>query len=403
MKLFTKVMAAALLSTAISGAVMAAAVDLNSDGTVADAASLKDVRAILGIAKGTGLEHEITFDEKFVAAFKAMPADPARFTDNGGQVKNLMIGMKALYADLEAAAGDDTKLKAKLGAGLLKQKFNLDTSVAGAKWDDPSNEAALKALRDAVADNPFAAVDKEPEVGLLARIKGKPSETKATDGSTVYDTFAKAEAALEAARKSKDRTAGEAVIAELKKMKVGGKYTLAQVAAYEDKADWTTTEVRAVKKAVAATAKTPADEVAIHFFKALQTAISSGVFNALDSLPEAKGLDLEDPTTFAASTGAADKLLALIIAGGKGFTSLTLENSALKASGTAHKPDPTHSDPTIKRTPSGRDLRAVQIESQIRSKMGLAAHDLVEVNPDTGMARIGGASGGWVPAADLLK
>ncbi|MBY0461916.1 MAG: hypothetical protein K2Q34_01895 [Alphaproteobacteria bacterium] len=340
MKLFTKVMAAALLSTALSTASMAA-VDVNSAGVIGDADKIGVVKGKVGVVQsaGGGLEHEITFSEHLVDSLKAMP-DGSRFTGNGGQVRNLMEGLKAIYADLELAATDDTKLKAKLkdaadkGAP-LKGKFMLVTGDAAAKWNDKANDATLKALRAAVVDDPFIALDGTGEGKLLAALKkdARLASLKTT-GSGTYDSAAAAELAYADAKAKKDAVAGKAVLDELAKMKVttktAGDKSLAEVLAYEEKANWTTPEVRAEKVKAASTAKpSPKDQAAIDFTAKLLSAMEGGAFNALSGLPQAAGLDFDD-----ASAMDLDKFLGLITAAGKAYTDLVLENSALKGSGT---------------------------------------------------------------------
>jgi len=337
MKLFTKVMAAALLSTALSTASMAA-IDVTDNATIDNDAKLKDVKPKVFVMPGTGggLEHEITFSEHLVASLKAM-VDGSRFTGNGGQVRNLMEGLKAIYADLEVAAGDDTKLKAKLkdaadkGAP-LKGKFMLVTGDAAAKWNDKANEVVLKTLRAAVVDDPFIALDGTGEGKLLAALKKHARLSALKTAGSTYDSVDAAEAAYADAKSKKDAVTGKAVLDELAKMKVktkAGDKTLAEVLAFEEKADWTTPEVRAEKVKAASTAKPSVkDQAAIDFTGKLLAAMERGAFNALSGLPQAAGLDLDD-----ASTMDLDKFLTLITAAGKAFTDLTLENAALKSSG----------------------------------------------------------------------
>lgn len=150
MKLFTKVMAAALLSTAISGAVMAAT--NFADTAVIDNAGKpgKALTAVKAIAKADGITFDITLDAGFVDSLIAL--DTVRFTN--AQTKNLMNGMKGLYTDLTAAAGSDAKLKTKLATPTVA-KLVLNLTEPNADYKNVVNTVELKRLADAVVDDPF--------------------------------------------------------------------------------------------------------------------------------------------------------------------------------------------------------------------------------------------------------
>ncbi|MBY0463037.1 MAG: hypothetical protein K2Q34_07640 [Alphaproteobacteria bacterium] len=239
MRTFTKILVAALLSTTLSGAVIAA-VDLNDPTVLADDVKLKNARGIIRATQIGGLEYEVTLDANLVDSF--MVLDTARFSANGGQVRNLLDGMKALYTDLASAAGDADKLKAKLSGTPLVARLILDTSAPSANYHHAINAFALKALNDAVIDDPFRAIDES----FLA-LQGTPKAIKPTVGSGVYTTFGEAIRAYISAKTSKDHIQARAVSDEIHRMRDEKGRSFQEILADEAERDWTTSEVRAEK------------------------------------------------------------------------------------------------------------------------------------------------------------
>ena len=320
MKLFTKVMAAALLSTALSTASMAA-VDFTD---LADAAKPADTKLKLKMAANTGNPRasDVTFEAGFVDAIAAL--DTSRFTNK--QSKRLVDALKGIYADLTVVAGDASKLKAKLATPVLGTLV-FDTSKADADYKNPVNAVALKLLADAVIDDPFKAVDAA--AADLLSLKGTPSAGRATNNAT-YPTVGDMIAAFEAV-KAKTGTGDKAALAVEGKAIVDAaaaagfgtkaRRYLGYLTTKEAKADFSVAEVRAAKAKVA-TAKdaelvaekskvkiTPAQQVSIDAFALLMAAIDSGELSVLT----VDGSAVDDSARFAASAGEAGKLVTALV------------------------------------------------------------------------------------------
>ena len=319
MKLFTKVMAAALLSTALSTASMA--VDFTD---LVDAAKPADTKVKLKMAANAGnpLASDVTFEAGFVDAIAAL--DTSRFTNK--QSKRLVDALKGIYADLTAVAGDSGKLKAKLATPVLGTLV-FDTSKADADYKNPVNAVALKLLADAVIDDPFKAVDAAA-AGLLS-LKSTPSAGRATNNAT-YPTVGDMIAAFEAVKAKTgtgDKAAlaveGQAIVDAAAAAGFGTKARrdLGYLTTKEAKADFSVAEVRAAKAKVA-TAKdaelvaekskvkiAPAQQVSIDAFALLMAAIDSGELSVLT----VDGSSVDDSARFAASAGEAAKLVTALV------------------------------------------------------------------------------------------
>ncbi|MBY0280806.1 MAG: hypothetical protein K2W94_01460 [Alphaproteobacteria bacterium] len=326
MKLFTKVTAAALLSTAISAASMAAPIDVNDAATIADKAKIGTALAAVKVATTDDINYNVTIHPDLVDSLEAMP-NGKRFTGSGGQVEHLMDALKAIYADLYASAGGGAaELKTQLGklTSPLTATFNLDLTEVAGKWDQAVNTKARATLKAAVVDDPFKGFDESALKLDKAKVAGMAAKggTKYHTIQDAIDAYAGAKKAYATSKDAKDLDAAKEALAELKAMKVttkAGDKTVAEVLAFEAKADWTTPEVRKVKNdAVAGLVKiTPDQQVAIDFYQALNEAFEGGQFAALKALPEAKGLNFDDATTAHAGKAEAKQIVALLVAASK--------------------------------------------------------------------------------------
>lgn len=284
MKLFTKVMAAALLSTALSGASMAT--DLS---TLAADLKIDAARAALKVVKKgeTGLDCDVTIDKDLVRQLSAF--DTSKITAKTS--KRVFDGIKALYGELSAAAGGDDKLISVLSKGELKVVLSLDPSKENADYNKAVNTPVIESLKTAVVDDPFVAI-RAAAKDLLA-LKGTPSAARKTD-NTKYATVAAMITAFEAAeaevkdpsKKDAALKAANDILAEMATLKIGkaARRDLTYLAAKESKADYGVSDVRAAKSAAlkkAVHVPTDAEKLASESYASLLELASDGYFASL--------------------------------------------------------------------------------------------------------------------------
>jgi len=327
MKLFTKVMAAALLSTALSTASMAA-VDLSREDVLANDAKPEVTRGVLKIVKApTGLVCEVTFDANLVDSFATL--DTARFSKV--QSKNLLDGMKSLYAELATAASDKEKLKAKLGASPVKATLTLDPSKAAADYKNEVNHLALAALMEAVVDDPFKAV--EASAADLLSLDGKISARRRTNNPTyatvqdMIDAFKAARTEASTGDKKAAAGKGQAILDAAKAAGFGAKERrdLGYLVAKEARKDFAVADVREAKtKAVGKVpthTATAAEETALDAYGRFLVAVDSGAFSLL-------GFD--DSDALRADKGAAEAFVQKLVESMEAQVVLTNQKSVLE-------------------------------------------------------------------------
>ncbi|MBY0282304.1 MAG: hypothetical protein K2W94_09180 [Alphaproteobacteria bacterium] len=152
MSLVTKAITAVFLIAILSGTIMASGVvDFNDPNYIADDAKLGVVRPLVKAVPTHYPNYEITLDANLVDAFEAL-VNGDRFKGNGIQVKNLLEGLKALYAQLAEAVGGSVHLKEELDEQEipLVGSFELDLTLPLADYNNPKNKDIIAKLKEAL-------------------------------------------------------------------------------------------------------------------------------------------------------------------------------------------------------------------------------------------------------------